>query len=54
MTAFVAGLAVGNAVAGGVVDGPGWRAAFLVAVACAAVGALVAAVQNRTLRPVTS
>jgi MFS family permease len=54
MTAFVAGLAVGNAVAGGVVDGAGWRVAFLVAVGCAALGALVAAVQNRTLRPVTS
>jgi MFS family permease len=54
VTAFVGGIAVGNAIAGGVVDGPGWRAAFVVAVACAAAGALVAAVQNRTLRAVAS
>jgi MFS family permease len=54
VTAFVGGIAVGNAVAGGVVDGPGWRAAFLVAVACAVAGALVAAVRNRTLRPLAS
>jgi MFS family permease len=54
VTAFVGGIALGNAVAGGVVDGPGWRVAFLVAVVCAAAGALVAAVQNRTLRPVAS
>jgi MFS family permease len=54
ITAFVIGIAGGNAVAGGVVDGPGVQAALLVAVACAAAGTVVAAVGNRTLAPVTS
>jgi MFS family permease len=54
ITAFVIGIAAGNAVAGGVVDGPGVQAAFLVAVACSAAGTVVAAVGNRTLAPVTS
>jgi predicted MFS family arabinose efflux permease len=54
ITAFVGGIAIGSAVAGGVVDGPGVRVAFLVAIACAAAGTVVAAVGNRTLAPVTS
>src|SRR3954454_14134916 len=54
VTAFVGGIALGNAVAGGVVDGPGWQTAFVAAVGAAGGGALVAAVQNRTLRPVAS
>jgi MFS family permease len=53
-TAFVGGIAIGSALAGGVVDGPGVHAAFLVAVACAAAGTVVAAVGNRTLAPVPS
>ncbi|HEY7073912.1 MAG TPA: MFS transporter [Solirubrobacteraceae bacterium] len=54
ITAFVIGIAAGNAVAGGIVDGPGAQAAFLVAAVCAAAGTVVAAVGNRTLAPVTS
>jgi MFS family permease len=54
ITAFVIGIAAGNAVAGGVVDGPGVQVAFLVAAVCAAGGTVVAAVGNRTLVPVTS
>ena len=49
VTAFVGGIAIGSAVSGGLVDGPGWRVAFLVAAACAAVGAVLAAMRNRTL-----
>jgi MFS family permease len=54
ITAFVIGIAAGNAVAGGVVDGPGVQAAFLIAIVCSAAGTVVAAVGNRTLAPVTS
>jgi MFS family permease len=54
VTAFVGGIAIGSGVAGAVVDGPGWRVAFLAAAACAAAGTVVAAVGNRTLRPVAS
>jgi MFS family permease len=54
ITAFVIGIAAGNAVAGGVVDGPGVQAAFLLAILCSAAGTVVAAVGNRTLAPVTS
>ena len=55
VTAFVGGLAAGSALAGTLVQGPGWRVALLAAVGFAAVGALVAAAGNRTLaRPVPS
>ena len=35
MTAFVGGIAIGAAIAGVLVEGPGWRSAFLVAAAAA-------------------
>ena len=42
MTAFVGGIAAGAALAGALVEGPGWRTAFVVAAAFAAGGALIA------------
>ncbi|HEX6023007.1 MAG TPA: MFS transporter [Solirubrobacter sp.] len=51
ITAFVGGIAVGAALAGALVEGPGWRVAFLVAAAFAALGALVAVVRRRTVIP---
>jgi hypothetical protein len=49
VTAFVGGIAVGSAVAGAIVEGPGWRTAFVVAGAVAAVGTVVVAVRRNTL-----
>jgi MFS family permease len=49
VTAFVGGISIGAAVAGVIVEGPGWRAAFLIAAACAAVGALLAVLRRHTL-----
>ena len=44
VTAFVGGIAIGAAVAGAIVEGPGWRTAFVVAGAVAAVGTVIVAV----------
>ena len=49
VTAFVGGISVGAALAGVIVEGPGWRVAFLVAAGCAAIGAALAVVRRRTL-----
>ena len=49
VTAFVGGIAIGSALAGMIVEGPGWRAAFLVAAAFAAAGAVVAVACRGTL-----
>ena len=42
ITAFVGGIAIGAALAGVLVEGPGWRTAFVIAAAFAAGGALLA------------
>ena len=49
VTAFVGGIAIGSAAAGAIVEGPGWRTAFVVAGAVAAVGTLIVAVRRNTL-----
>jgi hypothetical protein len=49
LTALVSGAALGAAVAGGLVDGPGWRSALLVAAATASLGALVSFARQDTL-----
>jgi MFS family permease len=49
VTAFVGGIAIGAALAGALVEGPGWRVAFLVAAGFAAAGAAVAVARRRTL-----
>jgi MFS family permease len=49
VTAFVGGIAIGSALAGAIVEGPGWRTAFVVAGAVTAVGTLVVAVRRNTL-----
>ena len=41
VTAFVGGISLGSALAGLLVEGPGWRTAFVVASAFAALGALL-------------
>ena len=51
VTAFVGGIAVGAALAGVLVEGPGWRVAFLVATGCAAVGTVLAVARRHTLAP---
>ena len=48
VTAFVGGISVGSALAGLLVEGPGWRTAFVVAAGFAAVGALLVFVRRRT------
>jgi MFS family permease len=48
VTAFVGGIGGGAALAGAVVEGPGWRAALLIAVAFAAGGAVIAYARRRT------
>jgi len=50
LTALVAGVALGAAVAGALADGPGWRAAVAAAVAAAALGALVSVARRGTLQ----
>jgi predicted MFS family arabinose efflux permease len=47
-------VALGAAVAGGVVEASGWRAAVLVAALAAAVGALVALARRATLEPASA
>ncbi|HET6550884.1 MAG TPA: MFS transporter, partial [Solirubrobacter sp.] len=54
ITAFVGGIAIGAALAGALVEGPGWRTAFVVAAAFAAAGALLAVVRRRTVVAVTA
>jgi MFS family permease len=49
VTAFVGGIAIGSAVAGAIVEGPGWRTAFVVAGAVAAAGTVIVAVRRNTL-----
>ena len=49
VTAFVGGIAIGSALAGAIVEGPGWRTAFVVAGAVAAVGTLIVALRRNTL-----
>jgi MFS family permease len=50
-TAFVGGIAIGSALAGGIVEASGAGPAFLLAAAVAAVGAVLAIVRRRTLTP---
>jgi MFS family permease len=49
LTAMVSGVALGAAAAGALSDGPGWRAAVLVAVVASALGALVSFTRRATL-----
>ena len=51
VTAFVGGIAIGSAMAGGIVEASSWRLAFLVAAGAAAVGAVVAFARRGTLVP---
>jgi MFS family permease len=51
VTAFVGGIAIGSAIAGGIVEASGWRPAFVVAAAVAAAGAIVAVARRNTLHP---
>jgi MFS family permease len=54
ITAFVGGIAIGAALCGVLVEGPGWRTAFVVAAAFAAGGALLALMWRRTVVPVAA
>ena len=54
ITSFVGGIAGGAALAGALVEGPGWRTAFLVAAVFAVLGALLALVFRRTVVPVAA
>jgi MFS family permease len=55
VTAFVGGISIGSALAGVIIEGPGWRLAFVTAAACAAVGAGLAVARRNTLvRPSVS
>jgi MFS family permease len=49
MTAFVGGIAIGSALAGALVEGPGWRTAFMVGTAAAAAGFALAVSRRGTL-----
>ena len=49
ITSFVGGIAIGAALSGVLVEGPGWRTAFVAAAAFAAVGALLAVLRRRTV-----
>ncbi len=50
LTALVAGLSSGTALGGVLIDGSGWRASVLVAVAAAAVGGVIATARRGSLR----
>ena len=54
ITAFVGGIAIGAALAGVLVEGPGWRTAFVIAAAFAAGGAVLAMIWRRTVVAVTA
>jgi predicted MFS family arabinose efflux permease len=49
VTAFVAGIAIGSALAGVLLEGPGWRTAFVVAAAIGFTGFLLAVARRKTL-----
>jgi MFS family permease len=49
VTAFVGGIAIGQALAGSLAEGPGWRYAFLVGAGFAALGALIAVARRGTV-----
>jgi predicted MFS family arabinose efflux permease len=51
VTSFVGGIAAGAALAGALVEGPGWRTAFLVGAALAAGGAVLAVLWRRSVVP---
>ena len=51
VTAFVGGIAIGSAMAGGIVEASSWRLAFLVAAGAAAIGTAVAFARRATLNP---
>jgi MFS family permease len=51
ITSFVGGIAGGAALAGFLVEGPGWRTAFVVAAGFAALGAVLAVAWRRTMIP---
>ena len=51
VTAFVGGIAIGSAMAGGIVEAASWQLAFVVAAGAAAVGTVVAVVRRDTLVP---
>jgi MFS family permease len=51
ITALVVGIAGGNAAAGAIAGSSGWRQSFVIAVLAAAVGATIAVLRRRTLRP---
>jgi MFS family permease len=53
-TSFVGGIAIGAAVAGVLVEGPGWRTAFLAGAAFAVAGAVLAAARRGTFTPATA
>jgi predicted MFS family arabinose efflux permease len=53
ITAFVGGIAIGAALCGVLVEGPGWRTAFVVAACVSAGGALLAVLLRRTVVPAT-
>ncbi|HEY5142469.1 MAG TPA: MFS transporter [Solirubrobacteraceae bacterium] len=52
LTALVAGVAGGNAVAGAIVQSHDWRVAFVAAAGVGALGVVVATLRRSTLRPV--
>jgi MFS family permease len=54
ITSFVGGIAIGAALCGVIVEGPGWRTAFVVAAGFAAGGALLAALRRKTVVAVVS
>jgi MFS family permease len=54
ITAFVGGIAIGAALCGMIVEGPGWRTAFVIAACVAAGGAILAFLARRTVVPVTA
>src|SRR3954449_10537764 len=51
VTAIVVGVAIGNAVAGVLVEAADWRVSFLVGAACGALGSGLAVARRRTLEP---
>jgi MFS family permease len=53
ITSFVGGIAAGAALSGVLVEGPGWRTAFVIAAALASTGTLAAFLGRRTLVPAT-
>jgi MFS family permease len=54
ITSFVGGIAIGAALSGVIVEGPGWRTSFVVAAGFAAGGALLAALRRKTVVAVVS